>query len=328
MKRLALLIAALIAPVTRADAAYIITLSQVADANSPIGTDVVATGAGSLNITGLTGSASTILQPQISPLTGTVELGALGTPVRILNATFSPATAFAVGPPTPATSGLGDGVGFIASATSLNFFVPGGYVSGAALTSSSTFASVNLAVLGLAPGFSFTYGYSATPGRPDARHDHDPGQRRRRPRARLGPHARPRPGRCRGGRVEAVASSRLTTQARAEEPSGTALPNLPVGLSSRPGAATLKSVAGSPGNRMRKGATMDDGFEVVDGEPLRLRGPGGRAAEALGALLDAGIEVDWLGDDSDDGDRFEIELPPTTDPEAVRAIVRDLDDRF
>ena len=75
-------------------------------------------------------------------------------------------------------------------------------------------------------------------------------------------------------------------------------------------------------------ASVDDGFEIVDSQPIRIRVPKDRTTESLEALLNAGIEVDWLGDDDEGYDRVEIELPSSADLDVVRGICRDLDDRF
>lgn len=51
-----------------------------------------------------------------------------------------------------ASSGSGDPVGINSGATSITIFVPNGYVSGAALSDSSTWNNVTLAQLGMNPG--------------------------------------------------------------------------------------------------------------------------------------------------------------------------------
>lgn len=136
----------------RADAAFTVTFSQA-------GGDVVATGAGSLNLAGLASFSSAALQGQVDPGNGLLLLGAAGT-AQNYDAYFSATTGFGPVGQRLATSGAGGLAGFFAGG---NLFVPIGYASGASLSSTSRFAGSTLAALGLNPG-TYTYSYSTMQG--------------------------------------------------------------------------------------------------------------------------------------------------------------------
>jgi hypothetical protein len=155
--------------VRAAQAGYTVTLQQV-------GPDVVATGSGAINLTGLTFSNSGFLGPLILPNFHSFSHFFHGSACGVNTGPFSsmpqdPRQSVdsylgASGPisfgriPTPfeqfATSGSGDPVG-ISSASSLEFTgarlsVPRGYVSGTFLSDSATYRGNTFASLDVAPG--------------------------------------------------------------------------------------------------------------------------------------------------------------------------------
>jgi VPDSG-CTERM motif len=133
--------------------AYTVTLQQ-------IGSNVVATGSGPINLTGLTlsfpGAISFVV---VFASVGQIETGPVG---RLIDGY----TGFA-GPPSFGSGGLffpntgsGDFVGIDATANPLPFIaVPQGYVSGSALSDSMTFNNATFASLGVIPGtYTWTWG--------------------------------------------------------------------------------------------------------------------------------------------------------------------------
>ncbi len=138
---------------------YVVTIQQV-------GADVVATGGGNINTTGLTGPASGFLNnPLINPFAGELSIGAGGSAVPIsLYTGFSGPTSFGtanIG--LGANSATGPEVFMWASAHEL--FLPTGYVSDSAVgTSTATFAGTTLAALGLTSGASFEWTWGAGTG--------------------------------------------------------------------------------------------------------------------------------------------------------------------
>ena len=137
-----------------AQAGYMVTLQQV-------GSNVVATGSGPIDLTGLTfvGETSGVL-PNIDANLGQITTG----PTSGVNDVdeYSGAT----GPTT-----FGSGLLFFANSGSDNFvgisgnsflLVPHGYVSGNALTSSATWNNATFASLGVIPGiYEWTWGTGA-----------------------------------------------------------------------------------------------------------------------------------------------------------------------
>ena len=134
--------------------AYTVTLQQV-------GSDVVATGSGAINLTGLTFASG-----------GLVANGSMGPSIALLvvadGTGLSQYTGFS-GPSSfgPGTnfindsSDSGDSVGIVGPAFFLgpSIFLPAGYVSGTALSDSSTYNSATFASLGVTPGtYVWTWG--------------------------------------------------------------------------------------------------------------------------------------------------------------------------
>ena len=141
---------------SQARASYIVTFSEV-------GLNVVANGSGSIDTTGLTPAGSffdptgfiipanalEITQPEN---TGGQEWSGITGP-----------TSFGSGGQTNASSGSGDVVG-VAGAGGAVLGLPSGYVSGAPLSSTSTWDNATFASLGLTPG---TYVWTWTGGTDD-----------------------------------------------------------------------------------------------------------------------------------------------------------------
>lgn len=133
--------------ITPAKASEIVTFTQS-------GSNVVATGAGTLNLAGLGQDSSVFTLSQIAPSLSIVFLG---------DTTFQGANVYTgiTGP-----SSFGSGGDTVASSSSGSIFgiapdsnevlVPLGYVSGDALTSTATYTNATFVSLGLTPG-SYTF---------------------------------------------------------------------------------------------------------------------------------------------------------------------------
>ena len=129
-----------------AQAGYIVTLNEV-------GSDVVATGSGAIDLTGLTffntsmgGLASispSLAQIITRPTSGTVDsyFGMISGP-----------TSFGSGGFIFASSGSGDAVGRAFGGGNDFLFLPQAYVSGNALSDSSTYNNATFSSLGVTPG--------------------------------------------------------------------------------------------------------------------------------------------------------------------------------
>jgi hypothetical protein len=127
--------------------AYTVTLHQA-------GSNVVATGSGAINLTGLTFSSTQSGAPFINPSFPGIRVGA-GAPCDVWDGIAGP-TSFGSGGVTSGSIGIGDLAGL--STNELN--VPQGYVSGTTLTTSSaTFNNATFASLGVTPGtYVWTWG--------------------------------------------------------------------------------------------------------------------------------------------------------------------------
>ena len=127
--------------------AYTVRLQQV-------GSNVVATGSGPINLTGLTfaGSVQVLGSPLIVPNFPMIQTGPTGLVLNLdaYSGLFTGPTNFGSGGLFSANTGSGDFVGIHV----LNglLFVPQGYVSGSALSDSMTFNSATFATLGVTPG--------------------------------------------------------------------------------------------------------------------------------------------------------------------------------
>jgi len=148
---------ALFAPLGPAKTNYIVTLEQV-------GSNVVGTGSGAIDLTGLSFNSSEnlftfgFLQPNVADLiTGGVGLGVA---FDIYTGSMSGPSNFGSGAiGNHANSGSGDSVG-ISGIGSID--VPHGYVSGTILSGSSTWNNATFASLGVTPGtYVWTWGSGA-----------------------------------------------------------------------------------------------------------------------------------------------------------------------
>jgi hypothetical protein len=138
-----------------AQAGYIVTLTQQ-------GSNVVATGGGTIDLTGLT-LFSTLLDETVAivPVSGFINTGpAPATLEADTYQGFLGPASFGAGGPTLASGGSGDLVGVSGD---LNYlFVPRGYVSGSSLSDSATYANKTFSSLGVNPGtYVWTWGSGA-----------------------------------------------------------------------------------------------------------------------------------------------------------------------
>ena len=141
--------------------AYTVTLEQV-------GSNVVATGTGAFNLTGLTFQNNFFnAPPQIQANFSLLITGPGGANQSQYTGFIGP-TNFGSGPLIFADTGSGDGVGIVGSGSNTFLIVPQGYVSGAALSSSATWNNVTLASLGVTPGI---YGWAWGTGLEDQNFD-------------------------------------------------------------------------------------------------------------------------------------------------------------
>jgi hypothetical protein len=135
-----------------ARASYIVTLQEV-------GSSVVATGSGAFNLTALSQDFNQVGQggALINPFVGAIFTGTT-TQVDIdAYSGFSGPTSFGSNSnPRDADSGSGDRVGIVGSSV---LIVPDNYVSGTALSDSSTYLNATFASLGVDPGtYVWTWG--------------------------------------------------------------------------------------------------------------------------------------------------------------------------
>jgi hypothetical protein len=136
-----------------AQAGYIVTLLQV-------GPDVVATGSGALNLTGLSFTGNTVYPAAVDPSAGLIQTGPTTSSVSVYSVTFSGPISFGSGVNTFANSGTGDFVGRQGGSGFL--VVPVGYVSGTALSDTSTYDTATFSTLGVTPGtYEWTWGTGA-----------------------------------------------------------------------------------------------------------------------------------------------------------------------
>ncbi len=146
--------------VRSAYAGYTVTLQQV-------GPNVVATGTGVINLTGLTLSGSFSRDPQIDPCfcqdegSASIYTGPTSSSVNRYFGARGP-RSFGSGPFTSASSGSGDMVGITTTIFGDILWVPTGYVSGTALSDMAIYSGKTLATLGVTPGtYVWTWGAGA-----------------------------------------------------------------------------------------------------------------------------------------------------------------------
>ena len=136
-------------------AGYIVTLTQV-------GSNVVATGSGPIDLTGLTGDGSfnAVTNPNISGDPASVTMGPLGAHASVYTGSvpFSGPSTIGSGLGTNANFGSGDPVQIVNPLFAV-IAVPVGYVSGTPLSSGATYSGQTFATLGVTPGtYEWTWG--------------------------------------------------------------------------------------------------------------------------------------------------------------------------
>jgi hypothetical protein len=142
--------AALVFSAPRAQAGYIVTLQQV-------GNDVVASGNGAIDLTGLTSAFSGAAKAQLSPFEAGITTGpATDTPADGYDGISGPKTFGGGSLTIGASSGSGDVVTIVGGGNLLG--VPHGYLSGT-LSDTSTYDNQTFAGLGVNPGvYEWTWG--------------------------------------------------------------------------------------------------------------------------------------------------------------------------
>src|SRR5262249_2444865 len=142
---------------------YIVTLQQV-------GPNVVATGSGAIDLTGLTFSGSTSVNPGLNPnrFYGFVYTGRTSSSVDLYVEPSGPWGFGGAYAAPSASSGSGDMVGIstgfilFGHRYPAHLVVPKGYVSGTALSDRATYSGKTLATLGVRPGsYVWTWGNGA-----------------------------------------------------------------------------------------------------------------------------------------------------------------------
>ena len=128
-----------------AAAQFTVTFTQV-------GNDVVANGAGSFNLTGLTLLGATRGSPGVNGGFAEVFVGAPGGVAVYGGATALP--TFGTNTTTPASTGTGPSIGYLSPASpgTPMIAVPVGYISGTVIADQDLFANQTFATLGLTQG--------------------------------------------------------------------------------------------------------------------------------------------------------------------------------
>jgi len=115
---------------------------------SEVGGDVVATGSGSINLTGLSGPVGNNLGAIAIPDKGGIGLGSGSQNRRTVSSLVGPAS-FGTGSNT-AGVGTGDAFGFFKALDRI--YLPFSYSSGAPLSGTTTWTGTTIAALGMTPG--------------------------------------------------------------------------------------------------------------------------------------------------------------------------------
>lgn len=150
----------LLAPAAANATPYVITLTQQ-------GSNVVAAGSGSFDLTGLTLDYTTVSVPSnMEPDAAYIGLGPTSFVVSLdAYSGFTGPTNFGIGTVASAATGSGDWVGIWGDPVAYGapmFWVPSGYASGTALSNTATYDSATFASLGLTPGtYVWTWGAGA-----------------------------------------------------------------------------------------------------------------------------------------------------------------------
>jgi hypothetical protein len=132
---------------------YVVTLEQV-------GANVVATGSGSIDTTGLSLGITSQQFSYINPDLDVIVTGPTAdlTPVQLYSGTITGPSSFGTAGGAFASSGSGDAVGF-GGTLEEDVLVPVGYVSDSVLSDVSTYDDTTLATLGATPGnYVWTWG--------------------------------------------------------------------------------------------------------------------------------------------------------------------------
>jgi hypothetical protein len=125
---------------------FVVTLEQV-------GSNVVETGSGAIDLTGLTFVVTNPVNPTyaiITPLFASLGIGPTGMPNQSLYSGISGPTNFGTGGQTNVSSGTGDPVAIFGFTHFLD--VPAGYFSNTTLMDTATFTGQTFASLGVTPG--------------------------------------------------------------------------------------------------------------------------------------------------------------------------------
>lgn len=149
--------AVLLAPADASAIPYVIKLTQQ-------GNNVVALGSGSFDLAGLTNEGPTTNGPiGMQPDIAAIGTGATPATLDAYSGTISGPASFGSGGGSLASSGSGDFVEIFAdSSPGISFWVPSGYVSENALSSSATWDNATFASLGVTPGtYIWTWGTGA-----------------------------------------------------------------------------------------------------------------------------------------------------------------------
>jgi hypothetical protein len=112
-----------------------------------VGPDVVATGSGTIDLTGLTSFGSSFASPELYPLHGIIGVGLSGT-TDLYSGTSGP---FSFGPGSATFPSATSGDSVFLEDFGLDIDVPQGYVSGASLSGSASYTGTIFS-LGLTPG--------------------------------------------------------------------------------------------------------------------------------------------------------------------------------
>jgi len=138
-----------------AQAGYIVMLNQV-------GPNVVATGTGAFNLIGLSFVTNSGALASVNPKSGVIQTGpTTSSSVSVYTGASGP-TSFGSGGATFANLGTGDPVGILGGGGASGhgaLVVPFGYVSGTALSDTSTYDGASFSTLGVTPGtYEWTWG--------------------------------------------------------------------------------------------------------------------------------------------------------------------------
>jgi len=148
-------VAASLFSVRPAQANYIVTLQQV-------GPNVVATGSGAFDLTGLPIKARGSSQTLIQPFLGNIVTGSSNF-CDVYGTTITGPNSFGTGIEAFANNGIGDIVGMLFNGGHEPFLlVPVGYVSGTALSDSATYNNLTLVTFATPGTYVWTWGMERT----------------------------------------------------------------------------------------------------------------------------------------------------------------------